>query len=108
MEIGNTMMCEQSGPKAPVRDVQHAERAGFDFGHLRPLLALARCPGPCPLRLECSRRRCAGHGPNRAYDLCHLPDQAVPPGGRGPKSGHRSALVRRAVHTRAGCRRKLR
>jgi G6PDH family F420-dependent oxidoreductase len=31
MEIGYTMMCEQSGPKDLVRDVQLAEEAGFDF-----------------------------------------------------------------------------
>lgn len=29
--IGYTMMCEQSGPKELVRDVQAAEAAGFDF-----------------------------------------------------------------------------
>jgi G6PDH family F420-dependent oxidoreductase len=29
--IGYTMMCEQSGPKELVRDVQEAEAAGFDF-----------------------------------------------------------------------------
>jgi G6PDH family F420-dependent oxidoreductase len=29
--IGYTMMCEQSGPKALVADVQAAERAGFEF-----------------------------------------------------------------------------
>jgi G6PDH family F420-dependent oxidoreductase len=29
--IGYTMMCEQSGPKELVRDVQQAEAAGFDF-----------------------------------------------------------------------------
>jgi G6PDH family F420-dependent oxidoreductase len=31
MEIGYTMMCEQSGPKELVRDVRMAEDAGFDF-----------------------------------------------------------------------------
>jgi len=31
MEIGYTMMCEQSGPKALVSDLQMAEEAGFDF-----------------------------------------------------------------------------
>src|SRR4051794_38415782 len=29
--IGYTMMCEQTGPKQLVRDVAHAEEAGFDF-----------------------------------------------------------------------------
>jgi G6PDH family F420-dependent oxidoreductase len=29
--IGYTMMCEQTGPRELVRDVQMAERAGFDF-----------------------------------------------------------------------------
>src|SRR5579862_4770174 len=29
--IGYTMMCEQTGPKELVRDVQAAEDAGFDF-----------------------------------------------------------------------------
>ena len=29
--IGYTMMCEQTGPKQPVRDVALAEQAGFDF-----------------------------------------------------------------------------
>jgi G6PDH family F420-dependent oxidoreductase len=31
MKIGHTMMCEQSGPKELVRDVQLAEEAGFDY-----------------------------------------------------------------------------
>ena len=31
MEIGYTMMCEQSGPKELVSDVVAAEQAGFDF-----------------------------------------------------------------------------
>jgi G6PDH family F420-dependent oxidoreductase len=31
VEIGYTMMCEQSGPNALVRDIQLAEQAGFDF-----------------------------------------------------------------------------
>src|SRR5258708_4997956 len=31
MQIGYTMMCEQSGPKQLVRDVALAEEAGFDF-----------------------------------------------------------------------------
>jgi G6PDH family F420-dependent oxidoreductase len=31
VEIGYTMLCEQAGPKQLVRDVQHAEDAGFDF-----------------------------------------------------------------------------
>ena len=31
MEIGYTMMCEQSGPKELVRDVALAEEAGFDY-----------------------------------------------------------------------------
>jgi G6PDH family F420-dependent oxidoreductase len=31
MQIGYTMMCEQSGPKQLVRDVALAEHAGFDF-----------------------------------------------------------------------------
>src|SRR4051795_4167700 len=29
--IGYTMMCEQAGPQQLVRDVAHAEEAGFDF-----------------------------------------------------------------------------
>ena len=29
--IGYTMMCEQTGPKELVRDVQLAEQAGFEF-----------------------------------------------------------------------------
>jgi hypothetical protein len=31
MQIGYTMMCEQSSPKELVRDVQLAEQAGFDY-----------------------------------------------------------------------------
>ena len=31
MEIGYTMMCEQSGPNELVTDVVGAEQAGFDF-----------------------------------------------------------------------------
>ncbi|MDQ6698130.1 MAG: LLM class F420-dependent oxidoreductase [Actinomycetota bacterium] len=31
VDFGYTMMCEQSGPKQLVRDVRHAEEAGFDF-----------------------------------------------------------------------------
>ncbi len=42
MEIGYTMMCEQSGPRQLVRDVQAAEEAGFDFSvisdHIFPWL----------------------------------------------------------------------
>jgi len=42
MEIGYTMMCEQSGPRELVRDVQGAEEAGFDFAvisdHIFPWL----------------------------------------------------------------------
>jgi G6PDH family F420-dependent oxidoreductase len=31
VQIGYTMMCEQSGPRALVEDLVHAEQAGFDF-----------------------------------------------------------------------------
>lgn len=31
VDFGYTMRCEQSGPKELVRDVRHAEAAGFDF-----------------------------------------------------------------------------
>ncbi len=41
--FGYTMMCEQSGPQELVRDVQLAERAGFDFSvisdHYQPWLS---------------------------------------------------------------------
>ena len=42
MEIGYTMMCEQSGPKQLVSDLRQAEDAGFDFSvvsdHIFPWL----------------------------------------------------------------------
>jgi len=42
MEIGYTMMCEQSGPRALVSDLVAAEQAGFDYSvisdHLSPWL----------------------------------------------------------------------
>lgn len=42
-QFGYTMMCEQAGPRELVRDVQHAESAGFDFAvisdHYFPWLA---------------------------------------------------------------------
>ena len=42
MEIGYTMLCEQSGPRQLVREVQAAEAAGFDFSvisdHIFPWL----------------------------------------------------------------------
>jgi 3-hydroxyisobutyrate dehydrogenase len=40
IQIGYTMMCEHAGPKQLVRDIAHAERAGFDWAATELLPAL--------------------------------------------------------------------
>ncbi len=63
MEIGYTMMCEQSGPNELVSDGLAAEEAGFDFSvisdHYFPWVD-ARATPPTPGRPGSCR---PGHGP---------------------------------------------
>jgi len=51
VEIGYTMMCEQSDPRSLVRDVVAAEEARFDHPVISDhFLLVAGRPGPFPLR----------------------------------------------------------
>jgi hypothetical protein len=82
MDIGYTMLCEQTRPKQLVSDLVRAEEIGFGFsGDLRPLLPMARGPRPFALRLVGPWRGSPGHQPDRADDLRHLPHHALSPCG---------------------------
>jgi len=52
VEIGYTMKCEQSGPKAMVRDLQLAEAAGFDPSVISTIIR----PGSTPPAITADRQ----------------------------------------------------
>ena len=105
MQIGYTLMTEQSGPRELV-GYAVARRAGRLRlrGDQRPLLPLARRAGPRAVRLERARRRRPGDRAGRADDLRDLPDDALPPGGGGAEGRDRAAALRGALHASASAR----
>ena len=104
--FGYTMLCEQSGPKELVRDVQIAEHAGFDFavisdhdfpwveamGHSPYVWSVLGAPAEVTERIDLM-----------TYATCPIKryHPAV-----GTKGRERCDPLRRPVHTRAGSRRE--
>ena len=105
--FGYTLMTEQSGPSDLVDHAVRAEGAGFDFevmsDHYFPWLV---GPGARAVRLVGARRRRARDRAGGADDLRDLPDDPLPPGGRGAEGRDRAAARGRPVHPRARQRRE--
>ncbi len=95
----------RAGRPAPARAGCGAGRGGGLRPHRgqRPHQPLVARAGPFALHVVGPRCHRPGHRGHRAHDLRHLPDHALPPGGRGPEGRHDPALVRGPVHARARC-----
>src|SRR6202049_2036769 len=75
MQIGDTMSCEQAGPKQLVRDVALAEQAGFDFAvisdHYSPWLG-SQGHSPYAWSVLGAGARGTGHTPLMTYVTCPI------------------------------------
>src|SRR3954467_13636908 len=104
MQLGYTLMTEQSSPKHLVEYAVRAEELGFEFAvssdHYFPWIdEMGHAPNAwVTLGAGAPGRGRPAHQPHRPDDLRDLPDHAVPAGRRGAAGGHARRPLGRPVH----------